>query len=200
MPSITVVIPSYRYGHLVAGAIESVIGQTDHIIVCDDGVGDCEHVPDIYPEVQYIRREQNMGIEDNFQDLLERVETERVLFLGGDNELQHDALKVLDVDGDIVTYDIHVVGEYADEILRRHPDECVPYLGGYWWKREHKHHGSMLYNVELAKKSGGYKNPETYEDLALWERMRAHGATVAYIPEPLLKYRRHRENYNVCTR
>jgi hypothetical protein len=60
-----------------------------------------------------------------------------------------------------------------------------------------KHHGSMLYNANIAKSvgyaaSGGHNSEE---DLVLWERMQGAGATVSHVSEGLLYYRRHRENF-----
>jgi hypothetical protein len=52
---ITVVISSYKYGHLAAHCIESVLCQTkkaDKILFVDDGVGDCHHLPKLYPSIE----------------------------------------------------------------------------------------------------------------------------------------------------
>ena len=73
MSTITVVIASYQYGHLAAHCIESVLCQSrpaDKILFVDDGVGDCNHLPKIYPEVEYVLRDINMGTAKNFHDML----------------------------------------------------------------------------------------------------------------------------------
>lgn len=202
--NISVVIASYKYGHLAAHAIESVLEQTypaHTIYFVDDGAHDCEHLVQLYPEVRFVLREKNMGIVQNFQDMLLKVETERVMFLGADNWLRPDALEILSkYDEDIVTYDIMVVGDRKREILRRHENECTWFEGGIYWDRSGGHHGSMLYNTELAKKVGGYESPvgRTVEDLVLYNKMLGAGASVAHVPEALLYYRRHRENFNPC--
>ena len=98
MSSITVVIASYKYGHLAAHCIESILAQTkpaDKILFVDDGVGDCSHLPPIYPEVEYILRDKNLGTVENFQDMLMRVTTERCMFIGADNWLRPDTLQIL---------------------------------------------------------------------------------------------------------
>ena len=44
---LTIVIASYRYGHLAAHCIESILSQTkapEKILFVDDGVGDCGHL------------------------------------------------------------------------------------------------------------------------------------------------------------
>jgi glycosyltransferase involved in cell wall biosynthesis len=200
---ITVVIASYRYGHLASHCIESVLSQTtlpERILFVDDGVGDCAHLPSSYPTIEYVLRKHNLGIISNFQDMLMRVGSEYTLFLGADNWLRSDALEQLSkCDTDIVTYDIVVTGELKSEIQLRHADETTPYCGDIYWKREHKHHGSMMYRTAFGKQVGYKKyrdevsQPE--EDWYLWEEMLKLGATVSYIPEGLLYYRRHKENY-----
>ena len=55
--TITVVIASCKYGHFAAHCIESILSQTvqpDEIFFVDDGVGDCSHLPKIYPKIKYV--------------------------------------------------------------------------------------------------------------------------------------------------
>lgn len=201
--TISCVISSYKYGHLAGHCIDSVISQTrkpDKIYFVDDGVGDCKHLPEIYPEVEYVFRETNLGTVDNFQDMLQKVDTDYVMFLGADNWLRPDTIEILanNLD-DIVMYDIQVVGEFADEITKRHFGEVYKNEWGYYWRRNGGHHGSMLYNVSKAKNVGGYNSGHsrrTLEDLSLFNRMVESGAKITHIDEPLLYYRRHRDNFN----
>lgn len=202
-PSITVAIASYRYGHLAAHCIESLLAQTvapSRVIFVDDGAGDCAHLPKIYPWMEFILREENLGVAGNFQDILNRIDTEYALFIGADNWLRSDAIELLLAqEADIVTYDIMVTGILRNEISRRHPDEIKPWQGDFYWSRKGGHHGSMMYRTHLAKKFG-YANrvegsPYPEEDLNLWNKMRADGATVAHIEQALLYYRRHPENF-----
>lgn len=198
---ITVVVASYRYGHLAAHCLESLRSQTqrpDKVLFVDDGAGDCAHLPSLYPEVEFVIREKNLGTVANFQDMLMRVETDRCMFLGADNWLRSDALKTLDrIKADIVTYDIMVTGERKDEILARHPYEVERYQGDFYWDRSAGHHGSMLYDTRKAQ-AQGYSSPpgRTLEDLVLYQRMLAAGATREHVPEAFLMYRRHCQNFN----
>lgn len=185
----TLCIMSYRYGHLAAQAIESALYQTepfDRIMFFDDGVGDCDHLPDIYPEVEFILRPTNMGIVDNFNDALDRVKTERVMFLGADNWLAHNTLeKLYDMATicDIVYYPAWLVKKGT-------PEHWMPGTP----------HGSSIYNVELAKSVGGYEasgNKHTEEDSELFKKMIKAGAKVGTVDSHLLLYRwRHRRNFN----
>ena len=69
----------------------------------------------LYPDVEYIFRPINLGVVDNFQDMLSKVDTEYVLFIGADNWLRSDAIELLsNANTDIVTYDIVVTGELKD--------------------------------------------------------------------------------------
>lgn len=203
-----IVISSYYYGHLAAHAIESVLAQTkkfDQILFVDDGATDCAHLEIIYGnDVEFVYRQKNMGVVDNFQDMLMNwVKTDFVMFLGADNWLRADTLELLNNSlnsalKDIVTYDIVVTGDKRYEITKDYLTSI--YQGDAYWNRKFLHHGSMLYNVALAKKVGGYAKRigsiRSDEDMELWDRMNKEGATVGYINEGLLYYRRHRENFN----
>lgn len=202
--SYTLVIASYQYGHLAAHAIESALEQTkpfDRILFVDDGVGDCNHLPDLYPEVEYHLRDENLGTVRNFEDMLTKVTTDYVMFLGADNWLRPDALEVLTfTPADVTTYDIMVVGDRKQEIYKRHKDEITPTSHGLYWDRSSGHHGSMLYNTELARSVGGYESPpgRTLEDMVLYHKLLEAGAKRIHVSKPLLYYRRHRENFNPC--
>jgi glycosyltransferase involved in cell wall biosynthesis len=200
---ITVVIASYRYGHLAAHCIESMLSQTtlpSRILFVDDGGLDCGHLPSLYPDIEYIFRQKNLGVVDNFQDMLAKVNTEYVLFIGADNWLRSDAIELLsNSNADIVTYDIVVTGELKEEILTRVPGETLPYQGDLYWDRQDQHHGSMMYRTDFGQKIGYKKRYEDgahpQEDWNLWDKMLEQGATVASIKEGLLYYRRHKENF-----
>jgi len=200
---ITVVIASYRYGHLAAHCIESLLSQTTppaRILFVDDGGLDCNHLPSLYPEIEYILRPKNLGVVDNFQDILSQINTEYVLFIGADNWLRSDAIELLSkASADIVTYDIVVTGELKEEILVRVPGETLSYQGDLYWDRQDQHHGSMMYRTSFGQKIGYKKRYEDgahpQEDWNLWDKMIEQDATVASVKEGLLFYRRHRENF-----
>jgi glycosyltransferase involved in cell wall biosynthesis len=199
---ITVIIASYRYGHLAAHCIESLLSQTlppSKILFVDDGGMDCKHLPNLYPDIDYVLRPQNLGTVHNFQDMLSRVETEYVLFIGADNWLRSDSIELLSTAStDIVTYDIVVTGELKEEILTRVPGETHPHLGDLYWDRQEQHHGSMMYRTEFGQRVGyqrRFDHGHPQEDWNLWDKMLEQGATVASLKEGLLFYRRHRENF-----
>lgn len=201
---ITVVIASYGYGHLAAHCIESLLSQTvppERILFVDDGANDCLHLEPLYPEIEFVHRPKNLGTVANFQDMLERVKTEYVMFVGADNWLRSDTIEMLSKEkADIVTYDIVVTGELKDEILNRVPGESFKVNGDHYWSRKDKHHGSMMYKTNLGKRIKYQKrfpnsSAHSQEDWRLWDLMLASGASVSSISEGLLFYRRHRENF-----
>jgi glycosyltransferase involved in cell wall biosynthesis len=201
----SLVISSYKYGHLAAHAIESALSQSkpfDKIYFVDDGIGDCFHLPNLYPQVEYVFRRKNLGIVANFQDMLNRVSTDYVMFLGADNWLRSDTLKSLsEFKTDIITYDIMITGQLKEEIARLYPFSTKEENGDYKWSRKDQHHGSMLYRVSKAKEVKGYEKhlPDgirTDEDYALWNKMIKAKATVKYVKGEFLYYRRHKENFN----
>ena len=200
---ITVIISSYKYGHLAAHCIESLLSQTSQpsrILFVDDGAFDCRHLPALYPQIEYIFRPKNLGVVDNFQDMLSRVDTEYVIFIGADNWFRSDTIELLaDASADIVTYDIVVTGELKEEILTRVPGQTRPYFGDLYWDRQAQHHGSMMYRTTLGQQIGYKKRFEhglhPQEDWNLWDKMLEAGATVTSLKEGLLFYRRHRENF-----
>lgn len=198
---ISVVITSYKYGHLAAHCIESVLSQSkipSTIFFVDDGAKDCGHLPSLYPELNYIFRKENLGIVNNFQNILEKINTEYVMFLGADNWLRSDAIELLsEKRTDIITYDIVVTGELKDEINERAPLQAKRYQGDLYWSRCGLHHGSVMYKTCLAKQIGFSNNNAIHpqEDWNLWDQMIKRGASVSSINEGLLYYRRHRENF-----
>lgn len=182
----TVAIMSYKYGHLIGHCIETVLSQTkkpEEIIAVDDGAYDWGAYIYKYP-IKRIRREVNMGIVDNFNDVLfNHVKTKKIMFLGADNWLHPRAIELMDRKEDIVSCDMWIVGEGKYRRL------TLP----------HQPHGSAVYNVKKARQVGGYehsggKNSE--EDSMLFKKMFDSGASFYRVDKALLYYRTHKANFN----
>lgn len=202
---ITVCIMSYGYAHLASHAVESVLAQTrkpDKILLVDDAKGDgIDKIGKMYG-IETIVRKKNLGIVDNFNDTLQGVKTDKVMFLGADNYLRPDCLEKVDIDADIVSYDISIFGDNASETALVVGAENEN--GYYNWKFKpgdietgNYIHGSSLYNTEMAKKFG-YKasgNEKSEEDWMLWKAMLKNGAKHLHVQEALLYYRKHKLNF-----
>jgi glycosyltransferase involved in cell wall biosynthesis len=90
MPIVSVIIPSYNYGHFVSEAIESVLSQTyphHEIIVVDDGSTDRTfEVVAHYPSVFYVRQE-NAGLSAARNRGIQECRGEYVVCLDADDRL-----------------------------------------------------------------------------------------------------------------
>lgn len=204
MPTLSVVIASHGYGHLAAHCIESILDQkrqADRILFVDDGVNDCSHLPIIYPELDYTLRPSNLGTVANFNDMLERVTTDKVMFVGADNWLHPSCLEIcMSYDADIVVPQIAVAGELKRSFLQHVGiGKKAPYPLWSFGPGGNDYHGSMLYSVELGKQvryQATEGSTKLEEDRFLYHGMRKLGARVAYTTDPLIYYRRHRANGN----
>lgn len=215
--SITVIISSYRYGHLAGHCIETILSQTrrpDKILFVDDAAGDCYHLINAYPQIEFVMRRNNLGTVANFNDMLQRVETDRYMFIGADNWLRSDAIeRIMNEDADIINYDIIVTGtgletfhkvrvpphDHKKNILVR-TSIGAPLNPDFYWDRKTGHHGSMVYKTKLGKQFGfKERSPNgkyTEEDKVLFDNAQKVNATITHIPEGLLYYRTHDKNFN----
>lgn len=95
--SVAVVIPCYRHAHVLADAIESVLGQSvpaSEIIVVDDGFDD--EVRDVvrnYPSVGLVRQ-PNGGLAAARNAGTRAATGEKIVFLDADDRLLPEALKL----------------------------------------------------------------------------------------------------------
>lgn len=101
-PAISVVIPSYNYGHLLPRALDSVLhqlGENDALIVIDDGSTDdtaqclAEYAAR-HPGLSAVRQE-NAGAAAARNHGIRLAKTPYVLLLDADDELMPDALDTL---------------------------------------------------------------------------------------------------------
>lgn len=94
MTEIDIMMPYYGDVALMRAAVESVRAQTDgswHLTVVDDG--DAAGVPQWFAElgderITYLRNEQNLGINRNFQRCVDLATRDRVVMLGCDDLLE----------------------------------------------------------------------------------------------------------------
>jgi len=120
LPLISAVIPCYNHAHFLSEAIESVLKQTYpnyEIIVVDDGSTDnTGEVAARYPEVRYIRQD-NQGLSGARNTGLQESRGDHLVFLDADDLLLPRAL------------------EAGEKCLRAHP-ECAFVSGHFRYVNE----------------------------------------------------------------
>src|SRR5690349_22831899 len=92
-PRVTVVIPTYNRARFLPGAIDSVLAQTFgdfRLLVADNASTDeTEAIVARYedPRIDYVRRDENLGITANHNLALRDVSTEYCLIVPDDDVL-----------------------------------------------------------------------------------------------------------------
>ena len=210
--TIGVAITSYNYGHLLAQAIESVLGQTrkvDQILIVDDASFDMSAgIAKLY-NLPFIQRSVNLGTQKNFHKILmEEMHTDLMMFLGADNWLHPKYLELTEQKINdkikVVGTDCFIVGEYAKKISKLavvhnwHADKEGYPVWSYKKTdilKDNYIHGSALFDLEVARRIGGFKDDRVI-DYDLWKAFFRAGYELEVINEPLLYYRKHRFNFN----
>lgn len=203
--SITVNIISDCCGHFAAGAIESVLGQSqppDKVRLIDNGGQDCDRIAQIYHELEFVKIAR-LPPADVLQLALDRTDTERCMMLSADDWLRNDALHGMgQLKQDIVSCDVALCGEGAVEFARS-VGAITSCLGYRMWrmrqgdiKKSNFIHRSSLFNTKLARQFKFVESPTLLspECWSMWKSMLAAGGTHRHHAEPFLYSRRHREN------
>ena len=101
VPTFSIVIPAYNYGHFLAAALESVLIQNRsdiQILVIDDASDDdTPKIAQQYSDhIQYVRNEKNLGAGGAWGVGLELARGKYLLKLDADDELLPGHLDALD--------------------------------------------------------------------------------------------------------
>jgi glycosyltransferase involved in cell wall biosynthesis len=207
MPTVSVVIPTYNRAHLLPNTIQSVLNQSFRdfeIIVIDDGSTDnTAEVVSTFP-VKYFRQD-NKGAPTARNKGMELTQSKYIVFLDSDDALLENMLEketgILDsypeagfsygqaylIDSEGIVFGI-----------RGHRDKCPEIREG-----QEELRGLILFGCYIPsptvmvrrsclEKVGGY-DPNFQsgsQDFELWVRLATRYA-VAYIAEPVAKYRVH---------
>jgi glycosyltransferase involved in cell wall biosynthesis len=131
---VSVIIPSYNYGHFLIEAVESVLRQTylpDEILLSDDASTDNTYeIMKIYAKkypklIKLNRNAENLGIEKHFNTAVSKTSGDFVCFLGADNRFGsnyiEECLKTLikDKDRAIAYTDFALFGSRAEAIYKQ---------------------------------------------------------------------------------
>ena len=220
MPKVSVVIPTYNFGHFLGEALQSVLDQTFadfEIIVVDDGSTDNtrdvvasfkdDRIRYTYQENRGVAAATNVGILASNGEYLAQVDADDV-WLPQKLELQ---VKVLDSRADVsaVCSDIYVfddqtgaitgrfwhnspyLGSFDPQVAAREPLRCLLSQGCF------VHSSTALVRRIVLNEVGLYdESLKTHEIWDMWARILLHHA-LEVIDIPLAKYRRHTGNLTV---
>lgn len=198
VPSIDVVVPCYRYGHLLKHCVDSVLGQDGvdvRVLVIDDASGDgsadvARELAAADPRVQAREHAENKRHIATFNEgVLDWAEAPLTLLISADDELNAGALKRA---ADLMDAHPNVAFCYGNAprwevvrprpALRNGPWHPVVYDGHSWIKGRFDNAANPVYSptvvvrTELQQKVGGY-NPRMLHtsDLEMWLKLALHG-------------------------
>lgn len=197
MSSISVVVPAYNPGELLAETLASLSAQTrqpDEVLVVDDGStdGSIERVLERFPAVRLIRQE-NGGVGAARNGGADHTSGDLLTFLDADDLLRSDALEALAVALENDASLDYVYGRTTEFVDLRYPPPPDTR------KPEHEVHvrvaGAMLLRRELWVRVGGCAPGLRQGEWIDWiDRAAAAGARSATIDEVVLERRIHSNN------
>lgn len=222
MPRVSFVVPCFNYGRFLNECIGSILAQTFsdfEILICDDASTDDTPVLAtgfIDSRIRYIRREQNIGHLENYNDGIRQAQGELVWLISADDKLgsnrvletyvdqfnQHPDLmlaccRVQCIDDDSAPYDKFIPRSNYPGL----PTEPRVFDGADFYRVLIQ--GNFVASpCALAKKSlyekFGYFHPDLPHsgDWYNWLLFGLEGK-VYYDPDALVLYRKHQNNMHV---
>ena len=200
-PLISVILPVYNMGELVAGAIDSILAQTEtnfELIVLNDGSTD--NTADIL--AAYAQRDERVVIVNNDHNLglirtlnigLDRARGDYIARQDADNRSFPDRLSIqaayLDEHADVglVGMPVAVVTDHQQTDSRRIiPDIILPPALIPWELLAYPYfaHDTVMARRAVLMSVGGYDLEQVYaEDYDLWARV-SHTTQLAMLPMP----------------
>jgi glycosyltransferase involved in cell wall biosynthesis len=215
-PRVSVCIPTYNGGRYIGEAIRSVLNQTltdfDLIIVDDCSEDNTEAVIKSFRDnrIRYFKNPIRLGMIGNWNKCLELSNREYVCIFHQDDVMMHENLaekvKILEENPTVgmVHSNVFQTGPAGEVIskwwyLKPHPDQNGLQKGLEYFE-------TLLLGVNLVccpsavvrrecfDKLGGFDRGLPFTtDWEMWMRL-ALFYDIAYLTEPLVKYRRHTEN------
>jgi len=207
--NVSVVIPAYNIGKLVARAIDSVLAQThqpDEIIVVDDGSTDdtASVIKSYGSKVHYIYQD-NLGLAGARNTGIRAANCEWVAFLDGDDEWLDNNLKL---QLQLLKQNPHLVWSMGNfDTFLESEDSRQPYitlekayklLAGkdYFddffdaYRRDlPRHSNTVIIKRVILQRAGLFRQKLRYaEDMDMWFRMAIHWPQVGFVAESIAVY------------
>lgn len=211
--TVSLIIPCYNYGHLVAEAIESALLQIvppDEILFIDDASSDnsVEVARRYEPRIRVIANEKNLGVVENFRKAVSLTHGDYIVFLGADNRFRSDYVEesktILDANPDVGVVYTHfaMFGDRAAVEAARMGAIAHPRVPGVYIyhfpvnpaksiHEENYIHGSSMYRRIAYDQAGGYVREDKPEDHSLFARMLDLGWKARLWDSTSLEYRQH---------
>lgn len=202
-PRISVVIACYDYGRFLGEAIESALGQSlrpIEVVVVDDGsTDDSREVASRYP-VRLVAQ-ANAGVAAARNRGAHEAKGDLLVFLDADDALEPeylarcwDALRNAPANVAYAYTQMRFFGD-RDGIFASAPFSRRAVLGA------DKVNASAMIRREAFDAVGGFDPGFRLglEDAELWIRLLDRGYIGTFVPEPLLRYRRHGPSRNALT-
>jgi len=198
---VSIVIPNYNLGRFAGEAIASALGQTHknvEVVVVDDGSSDdsvstIRGLPAFQAGAFRLVTQRNGGVSRARNAGARETRGSFIVFLDADDILEptyvERCLAALRAAPSSVAYAYTQMQHFGAEnsLFASQPFDPEKLLRGNFVN------ASALMRREVFEEVGGY-NPRFslgHEDYELWAHMLARGYTGVFVPEPLLRYRRH---------
>ncbi|HEV2881253.1 MAG TPA: glycosyltransferase family A protein [Pyrinomonadaceae bacterium] len=207
MPAVSVIVPAYNVSRYIADTLDSVFAQTFdgyEIIVVNDGAPDTEELERVlepYRERIIYLKQENRGPSAARNTGIRAARAPLVGLLDGDDLWEPEFLSVMldELERDASIGVLYCDAIYFGDSLEagRSFMELNPSTGEVTFERllaqECNITSSVVARRELLERAGLFdEGLRSSEDFDLWLRVLKAGGRVAYLRQPLLRYRRHR--------
>ncbi len=219
MSKVSICIPVFNGEETIRDTIQSAIDQTYkdlEIVVIDNHSTD--RTVDIVKEIDDERivlyeNDTNLGMAGNWNECLKKAKGDYIHFLCADDKLRHSCIekkmRVVESNSDIVliTSSTDIINENDELVMRRNRFLRNVVLDGRRYAKKSLHRGNIfgepsniLFKRSLLEKAGEFATNLYYvTDWEFWVRLAVFGK-VAYIYEPLTKYRISMNNVTARTK
>jgi alpha-1,3-rhamnosyltransferase len=209
MPLVTIVIPCYNHAKYVQDSIRSVINQTYvniELIIIDDGSTDqsVNKIKEIMEECEQrftrfeFRYRPNKGLSNTLNEALEWANGEYFSVLASDDQMlaKKTELQVKAFKPDTVGVfgGVNIINDKNEVISSRVREYSESNFEDIILNNHDLPASSQMFEKNALKEAGGYNPNVKVEDWDLLLRISKLNKRMVYIPEVLIKYRKHDTN------